>query len=102
METKTKKVALHLIKYKKITSWDAITKYKATRLSAIIFNLKKKLCCCSLDSKIIFGIFVANGFHHISYEIHVVGQLSFFDFFTQNIAQDTSKIFMPWKRKKTS
>ena len=40
METKIKKVALHLIKYKKITSWDAITKYKATRLSAIIFNLK--------------------------------------------------------------
>jgi hypothetical protein len=42
METKIKKVALHLIKYKKITSWDAITKYKATRLGAIIFNLRKK------------------------------------------------------------
>tara|TARA_R110000822_G_scaffold227789_1_gene360398 strand:+ start:3611 stop:3844 length:234 start_codon:yes stop_codon:yes gene_type:complete len=30
----------HLYNYGKITSWEAITKYKATRLSGIIFNLK--------------------------------------------------------------
>jgi len=41
-ETKTKKVADYLIKNKNITSWDAINKFKATRLSAIIFNLKKR------------------------------------------------------------
>jgi len=41
-ETKTKKVANHLISKKNITSWDAINLYKATRLSAIIFNLKEK------------------------------------------------------------
>ncbi|MBK7362776.1 MAG: hypothetical protein IPJ01_10810 [Micavibrio sp.] len=41
-ETKTKKVANHLIANKSITSWDAINKFKATRLSAIIFNLKKR------------------------------------------------------------
>jgi len=28
--------------YGSITTWDAITQYKATRLSAIIFNLKEK------------------------------------------------------------
>jgi hypothetical protein len=41
-ETKTKKVADYLITNKNITSWDAINKFKATRLSAIIFNLKKR------------------------------------------------------------
>ena len=39
--TKTQKVKDHLVKKKSITSWQAITLYKATRLSAIIFNLKK-------------------------------------------------------------
>ena len=39
---KTQSVLHHLKKYKSITSWEAITKYRATRLSAIIFNLKKK------------------------------------------------------------
>lgn len=34
------KVLLHLLEYKKITSWEAIKKYRATRLSAIIFDLK--------------------------------------------------------------
>jgi hypothetical protein len=41
-ETKTKKVANHLVNKSSITSWDAINLYKATRLSAIIFNLKKR------------------------------------------------------------
>ncbi|MBR4377320.1 MAG: helix-turn-helix domain-containing protein [Bacilli bacterium] len=31
----------HLIKHGSITSWEAIQKYGATRLSAIIFNLRK-------------------------------------------------------------
>ena len=39
---KTKSVKEHLISNGSITSWDAIKKFKATRLSAIIFNLKKK------------------------------------------------------------
>ena len=38
---KTKKVLEHLQKHGNITSWEAITKYGATRLSAIIFNLRK-------------------------------------------------------------
>ena len=39
-KTKTGKVLLHLQKEGSITSWDAIQLYRATRLSAIIFNLK--------------------------------------------------------------
>jgi hypothetical protein len=65
METKIKKVALHLIKYKKITSWDAITKYKATRLGAIIFNLRKKGFIIEtkyeIKNKIRFGIYIFKG-----------------------------------------
>lgn len=39
---KTQKVIEHLKKNKSITSWDAIQLYRATRLSAIIFNLRKR------------------------------------------------------------
>lgn len=38
--TKTQEVLKHLKRRKSITSWDAIMKYGATRLSAIIFNLR--------------------------------------------------------------
>jgi len=38
---KTQKVKTHLLKNKVITSWEAIKLYKATRLSAIIHNLRK-------------------------------------------------------------
>ena len=38
---KTVKVLEHLKKHGSITSWEAIQKYGATRLSAIIFNLRK-------------------------------------------------------------
>ena len=38
--TKTEKVRLHLIETGSITSWDAIEQYSATRLSAIIYNLR--------------------------------------------------------------
>jgi hypothetical protein len=39
--TKTKMVSNHLISVGSITSWEAIQKFRATRLSSIIFNLKK-------------------------------------------------------------
>lgn len=38
--TKTDKVLEHLKTHGEITSWEAITKFRATRLSAIIFNLR--------------------------------------------------------------
>ena len=37
---KTEAVALHLMEKGSITSWEAIKEYGATRLSAIIFNLR--------------------------------------------------------------
>lgn len=40
--SKTQKVIEHLLKKGSITSWDAITLYGATRLSAIIFNLRDR------------------------------------------------------------
>lgn len=40
--TKTNDVLNHLQEHGSITSWEAIEKYGATRLSAIIFNLKER------------------------------------------------------------
>ena len=37
---KTRKVMLHLVEKGSITSWEAIMEYGATRLSAIIYNLR--------------------------------------------------------------
>lgn len=39
---KTKEIQLHLIEKGSITSWEAIQEYGATRLSAIIFNLRAR------------------------------------------------------------
>jgi|TARA_R100000353_G_scaffold162352_1_gene122539 hypothetical protein len=41
-KSKARKVLEHLIKYGSITTWTAFTKYRATRLSAIIFNLRHR------------------------------------------------------------
>lgn len=40
--SKTQKVIEHLLQNGSITSWDAIMLYGATRLSAIIFNLRDR------------------------------------------------------------
>lgn len=39
---KTKAIQLHLAEKGSITSWEAIKEYGATRLSAIIYNLRKR------------------------------------------------------------
>ena len=39
--TKTECIKRHLEEYGNITSWEAIQEYGVTRLSAIIFNLRK-------------------------------------------------------------
>lgn len=41
-ENKTNLVLIHLQEKKSITSWEAIQLYHATRLSAIIFNLRQR------------------------------------------------------------
>jgi hypothetical protein len=38
--TKRAKIEAHLKQFNSITTWVAITQYKVTRLSAIIYNLK--------------------------------------------------------------
>lgn len=40
-KSKSQAVKNHLIKKGQLTSWEAIEKYKVTRLAAIVFNLKK-------------------------------------------------------------
>lgn len=47
---KTEQVLEHLQKNGSITSWEAIQNYKATRLSAIIYNLRKHYIIDSVDS----------------------------------------------------
>lgn len=39
--TQYDRILKHLEDYKSITSWEAIEKYGATRISAIIYNLRK-------------------------------------------------------------
>lgn len=40
--TKQAKVMEHLLKHKMITSWEAIQKYRVTRLADTIFKLKNR------------------------------------------------------------
>ena len=49
-ESKTERVLEHLQHNGSITSWEAIEEYGATRLSAIIFNLRKNHKIRSEDS----------------------------------------------------
>lgn len=56
--SKTQRVIEHLLKRGSITSWDAIKLYGATRLSAIIFNLRDRgyeIDSVYLDGKDRFG-----------------------------------------------
>ena len=48
--TKLELIKKHLLNKKSITSWDAILNYKATRLSAIIFTLRKSGWDIATDS----------------------------------------------------
>lgn len=40
--TKQAKIANHLKQHKNITSWEAIQKYRVTRLADVIYTLKNK------------------------------------------------------------
>ncbi len=48
---KSRLVLEHLKEYGSITSWEAIEKYGATRLSAIIYNIRKNYNVRSVDSE---------------------------------------------------
>ena len=56
--TKTEATREHLNKYGAITSWEAITQYKNTRLSDTIFRLRRqgmKILTIAQDSIDIYG-----------------------------------------------
>ena len=50
--TKTQKVIEHLKTHRSITTWEAIELYRATRLSAIIFNLRLQGFNIDSDDKV--------------------------------------------------
>lgn len=47
--TQLEKVQLHLKKFNKITSWEAIKKYRITRLSSYIHTLRETMKITSTD-----------------------------------------------------
>jgi len=49
--TQIKQVSNHLKEKKKITSWEAIEKYRCTRLSAVIYKLRKDNWSIRSDNK---------------------------------------------------
>ena len=51
---KTKAIRQHLIENGSITSWEAIKEYGATRLSAIIYNLRWKYGMNIISEKVDF------------------------------------------------
>lgn len=51
---KTKAILLHLQEKGSITSWEAIKEYGATRLSAIIYNLRYKYNLDIITEKVEF------------------------------------------------
>lgn len=65
--TKTEKVALHLLENKTITSLEAIELYGATRLSAIIFNLRHKRGMDIISRRIEFTDRFGNLGHYAEY-----------------------------------
>lgn len=62
---KTREVEKHLKDKGSITSWEAIKQYRATRLSAIIFNLRKRYDIDTImmetDEGIQYGKYVLKG-----------------------------------------
>ena len=48
---KSRLILEHLKEHGSITSWEAIEKYGATRLSAIIYNIRKNYNVQSIDSE---------------------------------------------------
>ena len=67
--TKTGQVKEHLMKYGSISTWEAITKYKATRLSHFIYMFKKQgldISTETVKSKDINGNTVRFAVYHLN------------------------------------
>ena len=68
MMSKIDKVREHLLKYKSITSWEAITLYHYTRLSDAIYKLKrnegldiKSIPCRNKETKTNYTKYILEG-----------------------------------------
>ena len=64
---KTKAILLHLEEYGKITSWEAIQEYGATRLSAIIYNLRHNYNLTIQNKEIAFRDRYGNNASYVEY-----------------------------------
>lgn len=64
---KTKAIQLHLIEKGNITSWEAIKEYGATRLSAIIYNLRHKYGMNIINEEIEFTDRFGSKAHYVKY-----------------------------------
>lgn len=64
---KTQKVKEHLEKHGKINIWEAIQLYNATRLSAIIFNLRNKYNMNIVNNRVAFTDSYGTKSHYDNY-----------------------------------
>ena len=64
---KTKAVMLHLQEFGKISCWEAIKEYGATRLSAIIYNLRHKYEMNIINERVYFTDRYGNPSHYDNY-----------------------------------
>ena len=64
---KTKAVLLHLEEFGHITSWEAIQQYGATRLSAIIYNLRHNYDLTIQSKEIAFKDRYGNNASYVEY-----------------------------------
>ena len=64
---KTKAILMHLEEYGNITSWEAIQQYGATRLSAIIYNLRHKYGLNIVNEVINFTDRYGNNANYVKY-----------------------------------
>lgn len=64
---KTKAILLHLKKYGYIDSWTAIKEYGATRLSAIIYNLRYKYDLNIINQEVYFKDRFGNNASYVRY-----------------------------------
>lgn len=69
--SKTQKVLEHLKLHKKITSWEAIQLYRATRLSSIIYNLRNRY---NMNIRTIERAFKDENGHSSYYAEYILGE----------------------------
>lgn len=67
--TKTEAILRHLQEKKTINTWEAIQEYGATRLSAIIYNLRHKYELNITNENVLFTDRYGNKAHYVNYRL---------------------------------